>query len=69
VLRRHYTEGLDLKETAAAEGIGYDTALDRHQEAVKLLRARLRRYGVHKAPEVRDEAGWGEALMAALAGS
>jgi RNA polymerase sigma factor (sigma-70 family) len=69
VLRRHYTEGLDLKETAAAEGIGYDTALDRHQEGMKLLRARLRRYGVHTAPEVRDEAGWGEALMAALAGS
>lgn len=69
VLRRRYTEGLDLKETASAEGVCYEVSLERHQEALKLLRARLRRYGISKAPEVCDEAGWGNALMAALAGS
>ena len=66
LLRWHYAEGLDLKETAAAEGVYYDTLLDRHQEAVKLLRARLRRYGISNAPEACDEAGWGDALIAAL---
>ena len=69
VLRQHYTEGLDLKETAKAEGVCYDTMLERHQEAVKLLRARLRRYGITKAPESYDEGEWGEALIAALVGS
>ena len=69
VLRRKYAEGLDLKETAAAEGVFYDTVLERHQEAMKLLRARLRRYGISKAPDTRDEAGWGEALIAALVGN
>jgi DNA-directed RNA polymerase specialized sigma subunit len=66
VLRRRYTEGLDLKETAEAEGVCYETTLERHQEALKLLRARLRRYGIVKAPEPCDEAGWGDALVAAL---
>ena len=69
LLRWRYAEGLDLKETAAAEGVCYDTLLERHQEAVKLLRARLRRYGINKAPEACDEAGWGDALIAALIGS
>jgi RNA polymerase sigma factor (sigma-70 family) len=69
VLRRHYTEGLDLKETASAEGVCYETSLERHQEAVRLLRARLRRHGIAKAPEACDEAGWGDALIAALVGS
>jgi RNA polymerase sigma factor (sigma-70 family) len=66
LLRWRYVEGLDLKETAAAEGVCYTTLLERHQEAVKLLRARLRRHGVSKVPEACDEAGWGEALIAAL---
>ncbi len=69
LLRRRYTEGLDLKETAAAEGVCYETLLDRHQEAVRLLRARLRRYGISNAPEACDEAGWGDALIAALIAS
>lgn len=69
LLRRRYTEGLDLKETAAAEGICYETTLERHQEAVRLLRARLRRFGVTRAPEPDDDAGWGDALIAAIVGS
>ncbi len=66
LLRRRYVEGLDLKETAAAEGVCYDVILVKHQKAVKLLRARLSRYGISKAPDVEEESEWGEALMAAL---
>lgn len=69
LLRRRYTEGLDLKETAAAEGVCYETTLERHQEALRLLRARMRRFGVTRAPDVEDDAGWGDALIAALVGS
>ena len=69
LLRRRYVEGLDLKETAAAEGACYDTILEKHQKAVKLLRARLSRHGITQVPDVDDEAGWGDALIAALVGS
>ena len=49
-----------------AEGVCYDTTLARHQEALKLLRARMRRFGVTRAPDGDDDAGWGDALIAAL---
>ncbi len=56
LLKKHYGEGLNLKQTAAAQGLSYWTILDRHEETLGLLRARLRGRGVTEMPEVIDGA-------------
>lgn len=59
LLKRHYGEGLNLKQTAAAQGVSYWTVLERHDETLELLRARLRGRGVTGAPRVGDSTAWG----------
>lgn len=56
LLKKHYGEGLNLKQTASAQGLSYWTILDRHEETLELLRARLRGRGVTAMPEVIDGA-------------
>lgn len=56
LLKKHYGEGLNLKQTAAAQGLSYWTILERHEETLGLLRARLRGRGVTAMPALIDGA-------------
>ena len=62
LLKKHYGEGLNLKQTAAAQGLSYWTILERHEETLGLLRARLRGRGVTGVPVFSDDGGWGTLL-------
>lgn len=65
LLKKHYGEELNLKQTAAAQGLSYWTILDRHEETLVLLRARLRGRGVVEMPPIID--GMLESLFAEAA--
>jgi RNA polymerase sigma factor (sigma-70 family) len=65
LLKKHYGEGLNLKQTATAQGLSYWTILDRHEETLGLLRARLRGRGVTAMPALVD--GALESLFAEVA--
>jgi RNA polymerase sigma factor (sigma-70 family) len=59
LLKKHYGEGLNLKQTAAAQGLSYWTILSRHEETLDLLRARLRGQGVTEMPSAGAGEAWG----------